>query len=652
LASPAHKRTQQPSSTAFRIAPAEGKGQRRHLLLNLPIAWRLGLGFLLAATIAAAAAGITGLRQSQALASQTRFYQNLLAANSQLSNGDTFLQLMNTKLGDTLADATVPNPSAETLATDKAALQGLADRYNAILANYVRNQLYIQHPEDMALLTAGGHALLLTQQQSLVASAARTWQVYQAAQTQLIQAVTAGNTATAATLLRAQAEPTNADAHSAMSALVQFNGRVAASVDDAALVEQHALVVTALIAALLAVVSIGLVGWVISNTLVRRLTLLRRVTLAVEDGDLDTRVEVMGKDEIAHVSAAVNGMLDAIVGLLDVTRRQRDALVNAAERLFADVRVAGSGDLRVNAAVSSDPIGMLGNAFNLTIGRFRRFVVRTQSAQEQLEVLARHGLDHTEAFLRLVADSPTVPPPSSPSRTSVGSEPALQWRQRGYIPAAPATPLPQLADRARELMRQQRGRDERQPWHGALEFAEQLYLSVGRLSQLTLAANAALEQRSARDVDVALRVQMEEMRMMSRTLAALAALARQAHQHAMATHPQVEEALDQLVFAAHTATLPTPTPPTRSAYSSWPVESSAAPMPPEDIVQQATIFAQDMSAFARQLLRITHEMRASAAPFKRQPVQEDSDLSIPGLDPASGPFSESAPGGRMRLLIE
>src|SRR5262249_51288355 len=103
--------------------------------------------------------------------------------------------------------------------------------------------------------------------------------------------------------------------------------------------------------------------------------------------------------EIASVSASVNGMLDTIVGLLDVTRRQRDALTNAAERLFVDVRVAGAGDLRLNAAVSSDPVGMLANAFNFTIGRFRRFVLRTQGAVDQLDVLGRQQLNRAEAFL-------------------------------------------------------------------------------------------------------------------------------------------------------------------------------------------------------------------------------------------------------------
>lgn len=109
----------------------------------------------------------------------------------------------------------------------------------------------------------------------------------------------------------------------------------------------------------------------------QRLRQLRHVTRAVEQGQLDRRVQVTGHDEIAGVSASVNDMLDTIVGLLEETERQREALTNAAAHLFSDMRIVSAGDLRVHAPVSDDPIGLLANAFNFTVGRFNRFVLHT-----------------------------------------------------------------------------------------------------------------------------------------------------------------------------------------------------------------------------------------------------------------------------------
>ncbi len=271
--------------------------------------------------------------------------------------------------------------------------------------------------------------------------------MYRDAQSQVLQDVASGDLASAAVLQRAQGEPTNADALSALRALIQFEERIAASVHDASLVEQQNQLITALVAAVLAFLAIGAVGWVISDTLVRRLRQLQRVTLAVEQGQVETRVAVIGRDEIASVSTSVNGMLDTIVGLLDVSRRQRDALVSAAERLFADVRVAGAGDLRVNATVSGDPIGMLGNAFNFTVGRFRRFVLRTQSTVDQLDIATRQVYDRVEVFLTSTQHvvRGTAAGPS-------GRAPAFLFEQRGQGVESDATSAglaPQHVARAR-----------------------------------------------------------------------------------------------------------------------------------------------------------------------------------------------------------
>jgi hypothetical protein len=89
--------------------------------------------------------------------------------------------------------------------------------------------------------------------------------------------------------------------------------------------------------------------------------------------------------------------LNTIVGLLEEARLQRDALTSAADCLFSDMRIAGAGDLRVNATVSNDPVGMLANAFNLTVGRFRRLVMRIRTSIQQIDVVFRQEIKHAES---------------------------------------------------------------------------------------------------------------------------------------------------------------------------------------------------------------------------------------------------------------
>jgi hypothetical protein len=97
---------------------------------------------------------------------QSDFYQNLLQTNTSLTTGENFLQLMNIE----------------------------------------------------------------TQQLTLAGSALRTWRVYQTAQNQVVGDVQAGNIDAAQNLLHVQAEPTNADAQSALRALISFDERLASYV--------------------------------------------------------------------------------------------------------------------------------------------------------------------------------------------------------------------------------------------------------------------------------------------------------------------------------------------------------------------------------------------------------------------------------------
>ena len=161
--------------------------------------------------------------------------------------------------------------------------------------------------------------------------------------------------------------------------------------------DEQSQLITTLVSALIAFIAVGIVGWFISGTIVPRLRNLRDVVQSVEDGRFDSRVFTQGKDEIAQVAASVNTMLNTIVGLLEEARHQRDALTAAADSLFSDMRVVGAGDLRVNAPVTNDPVGMLANAFNLTVGRFRRLVLRTRTSMQQIDVVFRQEIKHAES---------------------------------------------------------------------------------------------------------------------------------------------------------------------------------------------------------------------------------------------------------------
>ncbi|MBA2287783.1 MAG: HAMP domain-containing histidine kinase [Ktedonobacteraceae bacterium] len=286
--------------------------KRSRLLIDIPIGWRLAIGFLLAALIASAAVGITGSQQAQTLNVESDFYQSLLQENILLSTADSYLQLLNSTEHELLGELVSPHPSQETIQTDRNALQGLMSRYNTILSSYTQQQLLDQHPDQVALLSKAGYPVQVTLQRTLAASALRTWHIFQEAQQTVRQKIAAGLFAEAVTLERLQVEPTNSDALSALRALIHFNEELVVTMRAAVHATGQGLLVTIPLTALLAFLCVGLVGIFISRPLVRRLLQLLLVTEAATQGQAHTRISVIGHDEIAVVSTSVNTMLDTL----------------------------------------------------------------------------------------------------------------------------------------------------------------------------------------------------------------------------------------------------------------------------------------------------------------------------------------------------
>jgi methyl-accepting chemotaxis protein len=376
------------SSRGRSLAPSS------QLLLSWPIARRLVLGFLTAAVIAAAISSITGIERANTLQNQAQFYKGLVDANIQLTKADGFLQLMNTGLNQALTGTSSGNQN-QTIQN----VQGLASSYDTILTNYAQHNLIDENPDQEAVVNQVGSEGLIIKQRTLANSTLITWHAYRDAQNSIINDIENNNLLAAQQFNSSLATPTHNDALSALYALIQSEGDLADSVlAIEGIQEQNQLIIT-LVGALIAFVAVGVVGWIISGTIVPRLQDLRNVVQSVEDGRFDSRVSVRGKDEIAQVAASVNTMLNTIVGLLEEARHQRDALTEAADSLFSDMRVVGAGDLRVNASVTNDPVGMLANAFNLTVGRFRRLVLRTRTSMQQIDVVFRQEIKHAESSI-------------------------------------------------------------------------------------------------------------------------------------------------------------------------------------------------------------------------------------------------------------
>ena len=284
-----------------------------NVLLDMSIGKRLTLGFLVAALIAATVASIICMQRTESLNQQSKFYQHLLQGNTSLTTGTNFLQMMSIETQVILNVLNEPHPSQETLSQDIQAVQDLSNRYDTLINTYITQDLLVHHTDMISLLTEANHGSMVAQQLILTNSTVRTWKVYHTAEDQFLSYAASQHVSEAQQIERIQTEPTFTDLTSSLHTLVQFNQNLVNSIQDAAGAEEQKLLVTTFVGAIGAFFLIVLVGWLISNTMIYRLHQLRLVTRRVEEGNLDARATVVGRDEIALVSASVNTMLETIV---------------------------------------------------------------------------------------------------------------------------------------------------------------------------------------------------------------------------------------------------------------------------------------------------------------------------------------------------
>jgi methyl-accepting chemotaxis protein len=144
-----------------------------------------------------------------------------------------------------------------------------------------------------------------------------------------------------------------------------------------------------LIATVIAIISSILVvfttGWVINLTITHPLRRLASLTRRIGKGDTSARAKIIGRDEINLVASSMNNMLDNIVRLIQDAQAQRDNLQRQVEKLVSEVSGVGEGDLRVQAEVTADALGVLADSFNYMVEELGSLVVRVKMVAQEVE---------------------------------------------------------------------------------------------------------------------------------------------------------------------------------------------------------------------------------------------------------------------------
>ena len=116
-------------------------------------------------------------------------------------------------------------------------------------------------------------------------------------------------------------------------------------------------------------------------------------------GDRSARASVQGDDEFAMLSNSLNSVFDGQGGgaspQVSAGGGDAAALQAQIEKLLQEVSAVGDGDLRVQAEVTPDTLGVLADSFNYMIEELAKVVGRVQSTAVQVTNSTRRILDRS-----------------------------------------------------------------------------------------------------------------------------------------------------------------------------------------------------------------------------------------------------------------
>src|SRR5579859_5230677 len=150
--------------------------------------------------------------------------------------------------------------------------------------------------------------------------------------------------------------------------------------------------------AIIVLLGVLVINYYVQRKIRDRLLALVDVCRDFSGGDRTVRALVNGDDEFAMLSMSLNTLLDGQGSSSNVSLgggSDAAALQAQIEKLLQEVSAVGDGDLRIQAEVTPDTLGVLADSFNYMIEELAKVVGRVQATAVQVTNASRRVLDRS-----------------------------------------------------------------------------------------------------------------------------------------------------------------------------------------------------------------------------------------------------------------
>lgn len=229
------------------------------------------------------------------------------------------------------------------------------------------------------------------QQRTLQGAVTPEWRAYVNAQAQEIAALKSNQPDAYQLLLTANQKyaPLDKDWNHVVTLAETVSDEVA-QVDAA---HELYFTISGIIAFLIILVVVVLMGYIVHLTIARPLRELGNMARIISKGNINARIPIKGNDEIYLVAKSMNRMMDKMSLLIQEAESQRNTLQWQIEKLVAEVRGIGQGNLQVQPQVVPGTLGAVALFFNDMIEELGGLVVRVKMASREVEASTTVTLD-------------------------------------------------------------------------------------------------------------------------------------------------------------------------------------------------------------------------------------------------------------------
>ncbi len=362
------------------------------LISNMPIFRRLFYAFLLAAVIPGIVITVLGFTFVSTLNTRGDAVKTSLNTLQAVTTTETYVprindilnMLYNSRYGSGMISTQAPSP------TQVKEVQSLEKQFGLDIATYQQNYLLATAPQMSTIRTIIQGNMpndpIVGEQQSLIQQISTTyWPTYRQLHNKALNDILTG----------AAIDQTNHDVmlantafppvRNAWSTIIKVTSAISDKVAQVGPSQTNPIVLVTAIAFLITLAVVITIGYVVNRTITDPLRQLAALTRRIAKGETTARAHIAAQDEIYMVANSMNNMLDNIVHLIQETQAQRDNLQTQVEKLVSEVSGVGEGDLRIQAEVTADALGVLADSFNYMVEELGSLVVHVKMVANEVD---------------------------------------------------------------------------------------------------------------------------------------------------------------------------------------------------------------------------------------------------------------------------